>query len=55
MSLKKVCRMHRLKNDGVINLDGALISILANASAAVAMCIHPIIPFFLAVTESMGA
>lgn len=55
MSLKKVCRMHRLNNDGVTNLDGALSSISANNSAAVAMCNCPIIPLFLAVKESMGA
>lgn len=55
MPLKKVCRMHRLNNDGVTNLDGALNSISANASAAVAMCNFPIILFFLAVRESIGA
>lgn len=55
MSLKKICRMHRLNNDGVTNLDGALSSISANASSAVAMCNFPIIPYFLAVKESIGA
>lgn len=55
MSLKKICRMHRLNNDGITNLDGALSSISANASAAVAMCNFPKIPYFLAVKESIGA
>lgn len=55
MSLKKICRMHKLNNDGVTNLDGALSSISANASAAVTMCNFPIIPYFLAVKESIGA
>lgn len=55
MSLKKTCRIHRLNNDGLINLDGTLSSIAANASAAVSMSNYPIIPYALAVFESLGA
>ncbi|UHK03291.1 MAG: RNA-dependent RNA polymerase [Hangzhou nephotettix cincticeps rhabdovirus 1] len=55
MSLKKTCRMHRLNNDGIINLDGTLSSISANASAAVSTCNVPIIPLFISVFESLGA
>lgn len=55
MSLKKVFRMHRLNNDGVINLDGALSSISANASAAVAMCNYQITQLFLAVKGVHGS
>lgn len=55
MSLKKICRLMRLTNEGMLNLDSTLSSISANASAATSMDYDCLIPFIIGKLESIGA
>lgn len=55
MSLKKLCRMFRLNNDDLVNLDSTLGSIASNAASATKMSATPLVPLWVAMFESLGA